>query len=305
MSTQNTDAQAALASQLLSTDPEAQRLFTLIHTPTGGPNRYHEHVQHVDDFQAYMRAHNASIPHDYQVKVNPQTGEWAVKRESWFQRNMDWVVPAAIIGGGAAAAFAAPAVAPSLGPQLGGTASGAGTFGAPAGVAYGGGTAATTATTTGGVLSKVGSVYSKVKGSKYLEVAGRALGSASETQANNRGAEDDYNLAADREYQSEFERRAAQERQERVDAQNAVARSSYYANRTPGPNNVRGFTPLSPEYQTTLSEAEKAAIERLKQPTLYGTPQAAPLVKRTPTKPGKLEKWGGYVSPILTAYGDK
>jgi hypothetical protein len=70
---------------------------------------------------------------DYKVVQDPQTGQYSLQRDNFFQRNADWLLPVSVIGGGAAGVIASGAgAAPGAVPAATSSAPTAAAVGGPA-----------------------------------------------------------------------------------------------------------------------------------------------------------------------------
>lgn len=215
-------------------------------------------------------------------------------------------VPAALAGGGAAAAggalaaggglaagesaAAAPLASTTIAPLAGTT---------PAGIASGTGAASMGASLTGAAstpstLSTIGRIANASRD------VGGAISNASSAAGANRRDDARFGLNAQGTYENALFNRAELESRQRKDALKDIYRSSFYKNERPGPYDVRGVAPVSPEYLSALSGLEQQGLARLKPAPEYDTTKFKPLVEKDIPPASGLEKAGSWVGPTLS-----
>lgn len=208
---------------------------------------------------------------------------------------------AAALGGGAA--FAAPAVLGAFGAAGGGSAA-AGSTAALGPVAAAGGTtaAAVPGALAGvggstGVLGTAGSVLSRFANPNVLGAVGKAVGAATETQAQNRGnaleAQYRHDLV---DLQGRQDNRAGE-----TDAMKKLAQANYIQHWTqptrPANLPTYGFAPQAP------SDAQVSASKLLEQEMLRRLGPGGSFTATDPsqyTSPSGSERVGNYVGPALS-----
>lgn len=155
------DQELAAIEAQLSANPAILRSLQEDQKRLAGRQRYvNSGAQWQQGRADVLRQYGIEFPDagDYQIQVDPQ-GRVKLKRQSWFERNADWILPVATIGGGAAAGFSgggggaagggsASSGGSSAGGSLGGSAAG--------GSATGGGSVAGGSASTGGKFLGMG-----------------------------------------------------------------------------------------------------------------------------------------------------
>jgi hypothetical protein len=128
----NTDA----VNQQMNTNPalraELQNAWALNenagHNPTADAFRAAHPGQPFESWMDVMKRYGIDVPpQDYRIKINPDTGEFRIDRDSFWQRNKDWLEPSIAAGALVTGGLAAPAIAGALGgtAAAGGATSGA------------------------------------------------------------------------------------------------------------------------------------------------------------------------------------
>lgn len=194
-----------------------------------------------------------------------------------------------LIGGVAAAmtlGVALPAIAGIGGAVLGPTGAAASVGSVPASLA-----AVAPAATTGSTLATLSGI---------ARVAGPLVSGATQAATSNRGARDDANQQAGRDFENQQVTRAQLEDQQRRQAMADVYRASWYKNRQAGPYNTQALPTQSPEFMQALSATEKAALERLLKPPEYSTTTMNALRQFQPSRPSTGERVGTVAAPILS-----
>jgi hypothetical protein len=107
------DQQLAAVEQQMSADPSIQQGFQAYQKWAQGKGRMAYIMKGPPTPQQILAQHGIDFPDisDYQILTDPQ-GQVRLKRENWFQRNADWIVPVATFAtaGLGATATTAPAV---------------------------------------------------------------------------------------------------------------------------------------------------------------------------------------------------
>jgi len=284
MAAKLSDPELAAIEQQLSQHPEILKAITADAQKWSGPLKY---VSNDPRFQGgpaeVFKQFGIDFPDagDYQIQVDPQ-GRVKLDRQNWFKRNMDWIVPVSVIGGGGAI----------------GLATGGGAPGAAMERVLGSGSE------PGGILDKIGD-FAKGNWKDILGGAGDAVAGATDAAGKNRYTKDELSMQANRDYENALMGREGAEQKERNTALDNVYRNSWYTNRTAGPNNTRGITPMSQDYMATLGNLASQGNQVLANAPQYGmtSPTIDPLKKFQPTDPSTMEKIGTYAGPILAILG--
>ena len=296
---------AAEVQALAASDPELAQLISQFQTKPSGSLAI--------AIQQKFKEHGFAMPEDYGLDLGD--GETGVKRDSYFERNADWM-PAVAAGG-----FTAGAVLPAL---LGGGAAAAGGGGLIPSTQLGTGMATLPTAASGGAMAAEaaagggGGIKELLKKGFNLvgdnkdtfESIADMLGGFSNQTAQNRYLDNQLGIDANNSniqgrdaYERQLNARAELENQQRKQGLADVYRSGWYQNRKPGPFTPSGSLPqISPQYMDTLGDLEKEAARRLESPAQYSTERMTPINPYEDFQPkgaGIIEQITNYASPIL------